>query len=141
MLEYIASKRGQLFFAFLFQYADDCFDPRLLQLIAPLSVNNGIRIDHANTNAFDSGFNDRFCAGGCATCVAAGLQRHIHVGAPGAFTCFMQSDDFGMPDRDSYTMNTMSKNNRPWREMVCRVQCIWTTTSYNRTHMHVREYG
>ena len=52
-----------------------------------------------------------------------------------------QSDDFGMPDRDSYTMNTMSKNNRPWREMVCRAQCIWTTTSYNRTHMHVREYG
>ena len=46
-----------------------------------------------------------------------------------------------MSDKDCYSMNSMSKKNLPWHKMVCGAQSIWITTSYNRTHMHVREYS
>ena len=55
-----------------------------------------------------------------------------------------ESDQFGMPDPDYYSMNTLTELNLPWRRTVCGLHSISISIGYNRTCVHVcvrSEYG
>ena len=55
-----------------------------------------------------------------------------------------ESDQFGMPDKDYYSMNTLTEHNPPWRQTVCGLHSISISIGYNRTCVHVcvrSEYG
>ena len=49
----------------------------------------------------------------------------------------VESDSFGMPDKEYYNMNTLTTHNLPWREMVCALHSISISIGYNRTCVHM----